>query len=242
MGPSVSGEQGNPMVKTILLMIGAALLCGCDGRYPIGAPQHETKVIELDKSELVRVDLKMGAGELHVEGGSAKLAEADFNYNLPGWKPQMEYHSTGVRSDLEITNAGDAAPHGNNRWDLRLNDHLLMDVNAHLGAGQARLDLGSLNLRSVEVNIGAGEVNLDLRGHPTRSYDVRVQGGVGQATVYLPASVGITATASGGIGDINVRGLENRNGRWINAAHELDPVTIRVDVSGGVGEILLVAE
>jgi len=54
--------------------------------------------------------------------------------------------------------------------------------------------------------------------------------------------VGITATASGGIGDINVRGLENRNGRWINKSHELDPVTIRVDVKGGVGEIRLVAE
>jgi hypothetical protein len=230
------------MVKTILLVAAVALLCGCDVRDSIGSAQHETKVIELDKSEMVRVDLKMGAGELQVEGGSAKLMEADFNYNLPGWKPQVDYHSTGVRSDLEVSTSGAGGTHGNTRWDLRLNDHVLMDVNAHLGAGEAKLDLGSLNLRSVEVNIGAGEVNLDLRGHPTRSYDVRVQGGVGQANIYLPSSVGITATASGGIGDINVRGLENRNGRWINTAHELDPVTIRVDVSGGVGEIRLVAE
>ncbi len=230
------------MPRTILLVITAAFLCACEDRDWAGPLKQETKVIELDKSELVRVDLKMGAGELNVQGDSAKLMEADFKYNAPGWKPQVEYHSTGVRSDLEISNVGDAAPHGNSRWDLRLNNHVLMDVNAHLGAGEAKLDLGSLNLRSVEVHIGAGEVNLDLRGHPTRSYDVRVQGGVGQANIYLPSSVGITATASGGIGDINVRGLENRNGRWINTAHELDPVTIRVDVSGGVGEIRLVAE
>lgn len=230
------------MVKTILLISAATLLCSCDHQDWSGPPQHETKVIELDKSELVRVDLRMGAGELRVDGGSPKLLDADFSYNLPGWKPQVEYHSTGVRSDLEISNAAEAAPHGNNRWDLHLNDRVLMDVNAHLGAGEARLNLGSLSLRSVEVNIGAGEVNLDLRGHPSRSYDVRVHGGVGQANIYLPNSVGITASASGGIGDINVSGLANRNGRWINAGHELDPVTIRVDVSGGVGEIRLVAE
>jgi hypothetical protein len=230
------------MRKTILLVTVAAFLGGCEKQDWAGPLQTETKVIELDKSEMVRVDLKMGAGELRVTGGSAKLMDADFKYNLPGWKPQVEYHTTGVRSDLSIFNAADATPHGNNRWDVRLNDHVLMDVNTHLGAGEARLDLGTLNLRSVEVNMGAGEVNLDLRGHPTRSYDVQVHGGVGQANVYLPASVGISATASGGIGDINVQGLENRNGRWVNAAHDLDPVTIRVNVQGGVGQIRLVAE
>jgi N-terminal domain of toast_rack, DUF2154 len=223
-----------------ILLAAAVLLAGCDERF--GELQHESKVVELDKSELTRVDLKMSAGELHVQGGSPKLLEADFTYNVPGWKPQVEYHSTGVRSDLEIFNPPDAAPHGNNRWDLRLNDNVLMDVVTHLGAGEAHLNLGSLMLRSVEVNIGAGQMDLDLRGHPTRSYDVQVHGGVGQANVYLPASVGIIATASGGIGNINVRGLENRNGRWVNAAQELSPVTIRVNVSGGVGEIDLVAE
>ena len=47
----------------------------------------------------------MGGGELRVSGGSPKLMEADFDYNDPGWKPQVEYHSTGVRSDIEISTA-----------------------------------------------------------------------------------------------------------------------------------------
>jgi len=52
----------------------------------------------------------------------------------------------------------------------------------------------------------------------------------------------ISATASGGIGDINVSGLEKRNGRWINPRSESAPVTIELDVHGGVGEIRIVAE
>jgi hypothetical protein len=130
----------------------------------------------------------------------------------------------------------------NNRWDVRLNDGVLMDVVTKLGAGEANMNLGSMNLRNVELNIGAGEVKMDLRGNPKRSYDVRINGGVGEATVYLPRGVAIDATAQGGIGEIEVRGLEKRNGRWINAAQENSPVKIHLEVKGGVGQINLIAE
>jgi hypothetical protein len=117
-----------------------------------------------------------------------------------------------------------------------------MDLVVKMGAGEAHLNLGSLNLRSVVFDLGAGELDADLRGNPKRSYDVRINGGVGQATIHVPSTVGISATATGGIGEINVRGLEQRNGRWINPGHENSPVTIRLDVKGGVGQIDLVAE
>ena len=100
----------------------------------------------------------MDAGELRVAGGSPKLMEADFDYNVPGWKPQVDYHSTGVRSDIEISNAEGAVPHGKNNWNVRLNDAALMDLVVKMGAGEAHLNLGSLNLRSVAFNLGAGEV------------------------------------------------------------------------------------
>jgi hypothetical protein len=224
------------------LTVGIAVLAGCTDGGRIGQPEHESKVLELDKSELTRVELKIGAGELRVGGGSPKLMEADFDYSTPGWKPKVEYHSTGVRSDIEVSNPPGNFPHGKNNWSLRFNDSTLIDLVVQMGAGESHLNLGSLNLRSVAFNLGAGEMNVDLRGNPKRSYDVQINGGVGQATVYLPASVGISATAVGGIGEVNVRGLEKRNGRWINAGHENSPVTIRLDVKGGVGQIDLIAE
>jgi len=229
------------LLRYTLLTMGIVVLAGCD-RARIEQTEHETKVLELDKSELTRVEIKMGAGELRVAGGSSKLLEADFTYNVSAWKPQVEYHSTGVRSDIEISHPPGTAPQGKSDWNLRFNDSVLLDLVAHVGAGQAHLNLGSLNLRSVAVNLGAGQVNVDLRGSPRRSYDVRINGGVGQATVYVPSSVGISATATGGIGEINVRGLEKRNGRWINPGHVNSPVTIRLDVKGGIGQIDLIAE
>ncbi len=77
------------------------LLTGCETAQT-GPTQHESSHIELDRSELTRVELKMGAGELNVAGGSAKLADAEFTFNVPAWKPHVEYHSTCVRGDLLI--------------------------------------------------------------------------------------------------------------------------------------------
>ncbi len=232
-------------MKPILLAAAAVLLGGCEINLERGGPdEHQTQSVDLDKSEMVRVDIKMGAGELHVDGGSPKLMDADFTYNIPAWKPQVSYTSSGFRGTLLIEQPGHT--HGGTnlhyRWDVRLNDKVPMDVVTDLGAGQARMDLGSLDLRSVQVHMGVGEMRLDLRGTPKRDYNVEIHGGVGQATVYLPASVGVVASAKGGIGNITVNGLERRGDVWINPAHENAPVTIHLDVHGGVGEIRLIAQ
>ena len=92
-----------------------------------------------------------------------------------------------------------------------------------------------MNLSRVEMNIGAGKVSMDLRGEPKRDYDVQIRGGVGETVVHLPKDVGISATATKGIGDISIEGLEKRDGVWVNPDRIGAPVTVRLDVKGGVG-------
>jgi N-terminal domain of toast_rack, DUF2154 len=232
-------------MRTALVAAATLVLGGCSFNVENTGPvEHFQKSIDLDKSTMARVELKMGAGELRVDGGSSKLMDADFEYNIPSWRPIVRYEASSFRGELLIEQPGSS--HGGHdskyKWNLRLNDKVPFDVVTHLGAGEAHLNMGSLNLRSVEVHMGVGEVELDLRGKPTRDYNVQIHGGIGQAVVHLPASVGIVANAAGGIGNIDVRGLEKRGGHWINAAHENSPVTIHLDVKGGIGNITLTAE
>jgi hypothetical protein len=231
------------MKRILLTATMLAALAACE-RVARGPVEHETRSIELDKSEMARVELKMGAGELRVEGGSTKLMDADFTYDVPSWKPIVNYDTSSFRSKLTVEqpSGSSGGPHTTYRWDLRVNDGVPMDVVANLGAGEARMNLGSMSLRSLEINMGVGNLNLDLRGNPKRDYGVQIHGGVGNATVRLPSSVGVEADAAGGIGNISAQGLEKRNGRWINPAHEHGPVTIRMDVKGGVGNVTLIAE
>jgi hypothetical protein len=50
--------------------------------------------------------------------------------------------------------------------------------------------------------------------------------------VYLPKQIGISATASGGIGDISVTGLRKSGDRSVNDAYERAAVRIRLDIQG----------
>ncbi len=229
------------MLKTCLaLTLAAALVSGCHLRtVAVGETRHETAVIDLDPLDSGHVDLRMDAGELRVTSGTPKLVDARFAFNVEAWRPNVTYHPEGGRGDLTISQGrslGHAIGRTENTWDVALNDQVPLDVEAHLGAGQATLELGPLNLRHVEVHLGAGEVTLNLRGTPTHDYDVEVHGGVGQATIQLPKDVAILARASGALGSISASGLEKRDGVWINPDRLDAPVTVRVSATGAVGE------
>jgi hypothetical protein len=231
-------------IATVATAAVALAGCGIPPDRHSGDIRHEAQSVDLGGTEMTRVDIRMSAGELRVEGGASKLLDADFTYDDEGRKPSIRYSTLGSRGQLSIEQPGGTGIHRNHesRWSLRFNNDQPLDITARFGAGEARMDLGSLNLRGLEINMGVGELQLDLRGNPKRDYDVRVHGGVGEATIRLPKHVGIRATATGGIGDIEVRGLEKRGNRWINPGHEDDPVTIRVEVAGGIGQIRLIAE
>jgi hypothetical protein len=228
-----------PSVAAVLAMTGCNL-----PQEALGPLVHDTQTIALDKSEILRVNLSMGVGELTLDTGSAQLMDADFSYNVPSWKPQVDYRPGASRSELSITqpHGGHGFSNADNKWNVKLSEKVGLDLQAKLGVGEVHMNLAKANLRSIELSMGVGEVHLDLKGTPKRSYDVRIKGGVGEAHVAVPRNVGILATAKGGIGDINVHGLEQKGQYWINPGHENDAVVIRLDISGGVGEITVDAE
>jgi hypothetical protein len=230
-------------MKRLVWLPAALLLTSCS--IGTGPTVHDRHAIELDKSEVTRLNLRIGAGELRVSGGASRKVEADLAYNSDRLKPVVEQRTSGSRSEIEIAqpeSRGFSFGNTVSEWDVRLNNEAPLDLAAKLGAGEAHLDLAGLNLRGVNVDIGVGEVNVDLRGTPKSSYSVRINGGVGEAKVTLPKTVGISASAQGGIGEIHVDGLEKRGDRWINPGHENDAVQITVDAKGGVGEIRISAQ
>ena len=115
--------------------------------------QHDSSSIDRDNSEMVRVNLNMGGGELKVGDGAEKLAQADFEYNVPEWKPEVK--STALRRDGPTDDQSGRTgrphrPHQQNNWSMRLNRDIPMELTVRLGGGDATLNLGVLDLRGVE--------------------------------------------------------------------------------------------
>ena len=204
----------------------------------------QDSAVSIDKGKVdhANIELNIGAGELNLRSGTEKLIDGRFEFNVPDWKPKVDSSVNGSHVTVTIQQPNDTHAFGNqhNVWNLQLNDKVLMDLALNCGAGRARLDLGDLSLRSINVHMGAGQVDLNLEGHPSRDYDVNIAGGVGQATVRLPHDVGIRAEAHGGLGTINVSGLEKKGGAWENDLYDNAKVNVRLKVEGGIGEIRII--
>ena len=235
-------------MKSVYLLLAVAVLglggCVIDARHS-GPLEYSSESVEADDSDLVRVDLNMGAGDLRVTEGTQKLMRGDFSYNVPSWKPEVRYRRNGKLGTLTVEQPGHQRGNVGDRkyeWDLQLNNKVPLELDVNFGAGKARLDLGSLQLRGVTIEMGVGQLDLDLRGQLKHSYNVSIHGGIGEATVHLPADAGIFAEAQGGIGSINVRGLHKEGGHWVSEAYERAENKIRVDVQGGIGAIHLIAD
>lgn len=231
--------------RLLLVLTGAFALASCRIEHDAGPVQYDSKTVEAQGAESAHVALHMGAGELRVTDGAQQLARADFSYTIPSSKPEVHYDKAGTRGNLVIEQPkSTTASFGNNkyRWDLQLSNKLPMDLEVHFGAGQARLDLGSLDLRGLEIHMGVGQVDLDLRGKLKHSYNVTINGGVGQATVRVPSDAGVYAEAHGGIGSINIHGLRDVGGHWESESYSRAENKLRIEAHGGIGEIKIVAD
>ena len=177
----------------LVLLAGLATIA-CDlENVEGGVDQTEPVSFNPQGIDAATVELHLGAGELNVRGGSSQLAEGQLNYDLSALKPIIHQTTAGHFARLRIE---EPETHQMSRkvkytWNLQLSNTIPISLSVKCGAGQANLKLGDVRLRDLAVEIGAGQIDLDLRGTPKEDFDVSVQGGVGQATVYLPAGVAI---------------------------------------------------
>ncbi len=232
------------MTRLSLLLVVISLLpvAGCNTQdWHAGPAQTESHTVKLGDAKSVQVEIEMPGGELDVGDGARELLEADFSYGSLSSKPQVEYNVSGGRGRLMIRQPGSAHGRGSghNKWDLHLSNKVPLELKVKQGAGRVNLTLAGLSLTRVDFDLGAGEVNVDLTGDWKSDLTANLNGGAGKATIRLPRDVGVRATAHGGIGSINAHDLKKDGDAYVNDAYGKSPVTLRVNVEGGVGEINL---
>jgi hypothetical protein len=228
-------------MRTATVAIVAVLaVTGCNNG-PAGPLAREHHAIERGAATRARVDVDMSAGDLTVQSGAAQLFEGDFEFNVPALKPAIAYAVDGTSGVLKVSQ-GSASGNYQNNWQLKLDESMPSELHITLGAGDAKLTLGRLNLQSVAITLGAGDLNVDLRGMPAGSYPVSVNAGAGDTTIHLPAGVGVSVRTIGLIGDTSATGLEKRDERWINPRALASPVTIDVRIQHAIGDLKLLAE
>jgi hypothetical protein len=224
----------------------ALLLLSCGEIEKSAGPLAvEEKSAQLAKAELLRAEVRMAAGELRVEGGLKREIKAKLQFNKGGMEPRFQFDDSSFRARLLLDHEEKSLNLGGdnrNSWELRLPDDVPTDLDIKMGAGETHLRLGAVDLRSVKFHIGAGSVVADFRGTPRRDYEIEINGGVGDCEVALPRGVGLRVEARGGIGSIDISGLEKRGDVWENEAFGRPGVKVRLNARGGIGRIQVRAE
>jgi hypothetical protein len=206
--------------------------------------RHQSQAVELQGATSLNAAVQSPSGILTVSGGSNRTLDADFNFAESFGAPVVDYHVASGVGQLSITQDHDEPHFGisRNDWSLRLNESTPISLKIDVGAGEGRLHLRDVPVTQLLLNMGAGKVMVDLTGDRKKDVDAEIQGGVGEATVRLPRSIGVIAHASGGIGNISAADFNKQGDEYTNAAYGKTPVTIRLKVQGGIGSIKLMME
>jgi hypothetical protein len=206
--------------------------------------QHTSQSVDSKDAKSVTAVVESGSGLLDVSGGSDRLLDANFSFNASHPVPVVDYSVDGGVGQLRVTQKDESAHFfgESNEWNLRFNNDVPLDLSVQMGAGKGTLRLRDLTLTKLHVEMGAGQVEVDLTGDRKNQLDADIEGGVGQATIHLPKNVGVTASASGGIGGVSAHGFNHDGGEYTNNAYGKTPGSIHLTVQGGVGQITLLQE
>lgn len=259
------------MIMIPMLVIVLFLASGCDlENLDVGPVQTESRSVEPGSAEIVQAEIKMGAGELRINGGANSLMDAEFTYNVDEWKPEVDYLVDDGQGTLLVKQPSVEKKFPFDiddliyEWDVRFNDGYPLDLQIFMGAGEGDLELDSLQLQSLDfeggagsvemdlsgstvqdlaVKMGAGEVYLDLSGRWEQDLVAVIQGGIGSARLRLPEDVGVRVEVHRGLGEINASGFNKNGDVYTNDAYGESDITLDIVVQGGIGSIdLLLVE
>lgn len=229
-------------VLITLVLFVAVLLSGCNPTLKVGDLQTESQTVAGDGAESVRVEINLGAGDLHVSGGAEQLLEADFTYNVARLQPQVKYAAGALTvRQPEIPGMPDLVniTDFRNEWDLRLHDGTPLSLALNLGGSNSDLRLAGLALTRLDVNMGAGTSTLDLTGDWKRDLEVSVDSGAANISVRLPQNVGVRVEVDAGPTVVDAPDMTKNGNVYTNAAYGVSPVTLRIEMDAGIGWINL---
>ncbi|WP_252183676.1 toast rack family protein [Rossellomorea vietnamensis] len=230
-------------------LLGAAVVistgCGVFESETFGkGTLNEYKVeVEKDDAKELEVDLRLGAGEMNVSGGSAEWVTGQIQYNNEDMEPQVKYDQSGNKGDIVIKQKKDidvGAGLGNvkNSWDLQFSNKVPIDLRVNSGASDTNLDLRGMMLSGLKVDAGVGDVDVNLSGDWKDSFDVDIDTGIGETTVILPKEAGVRIQSEEGIGKSNFYGFTSiGKNTYVNDAFDTAEIIITVNVETGIGEV-----
>jgi hypothetical protein len=239
----------NKPLKWMLMLAGILLLTSCSVRFsdpPAGVLRTETREVAAEGAKSVVASFALGAGELNIQPASLPGAamRARLTYHSSAGDPTLTYTVQAGEGELALSQAQRErviyVRTSRNTWDVQLSDALTEQLNVAMGAGNANLKLSGLPLQRAQIAVGAGNVIVDLTGEWENDATVELAAGAGRVEIRLPDETGVEVIVNSHLGGLQTDGMEKvDSGTYRNDVYGTTSTTLHVNVSAGVGEVVL---
>ena len=238
MNTLVAGSSGMVGVMILVLLLGAAAGFGYWGSISGSKVLTDTLSAPLNDAQAANVDINTRDGNLTIDrltSGELLLASGTLQYlEKQGPPTQTLTASNGqAKFTLQSGQIGQpwfrlpwAACNGATEMQIHLNPSVPLDLKAHSGGGNVKLDLAGMMITrvvadtgggnmdvvlpdnaanlTVEAKSGAGNVSVAIGNGITGSSIVNANSGAGNVTVHVPSGVAATVHATSGLGKVIV--------------------------------------
>lgn len=232
-------------VGVAMIALMAVALTGCytvpierDDR--IGTTEEQISIVR-EGAESLDAQVTMGAGRLMLGSDAASDTVLSGTVAYPkSWPVRSEYSVEGTEGTLRFTQDRGTFPVGDadNTWDLKIAEGLPTRLAVTLGAGEADVTVGKLDLDDLQFTLGAGETTIDLTGPRTRDLPVSIQAGIGELRLVVPSDVGVRISGrNDGLGTFDADGFMADGNSWVNDAWSESGPKIDIDLQRGIGEV-----
>lgn len=191
----------------------------------------------------VQINFSVGSLRIGALRDSGNLIEGTIGAG-PGETITSDYHVDGSVARYQLKSQGAPfVPFGPRRydqsWRLDLSSSVPMALRVSTGVGEASLDLSGLKVTDLNVSSGVGQTQIQLPAQG--QLRARVSGGIGQVIVTIPEGMAARIHGSAGLGGLTVssRFLSQGGGQYVSANYATAQDRIDLDVSGGIGQVVV---
>ena len=179
-----------------------------------GQVKHETLNVPPEGAKRVEVSVEFGAGEIRLNSGDIQnVVEMEVVYDTRKIDFDHEYQVSNGVGDLMLESShgdSDDIDTDDHKWDMTLSQNYPLRLDLDMGACEAEMDLGGLQLEEFTLNVGAASAEIDFSSpNPIRLKEIRIEAGAASVEMHEVGNANFEILDfSGGVGsfDLDLRG------------------------------------
>lgn len=202
----------------------------------VETPAKVKKLIPIEKAD---IDLNFAAATLEIGGFTPLLYECRAEYRYKPFEPFETFSTTEREAQVLLSHSAAPGNYTNprNKWQLKLNNQIIYDLNIKTGAINLDGDLSTFDVNNFYLKSGASNIKLKI---PQSNSKIIFDTGAANMEIMIPKKVGALINIDSGISVKKLEDFNKQNGTYISKNYDQTEFKTEIDIKCGVANIKVI--